>query len=219
MNDEYTIVEAPAIEQLRALGYEYVHGDALSPDYSGGPHAEAVNSDKEHAEAVNSNGTERHAEAVNSDKEHASSFAGTATADKKAVNSDLITERSSWRDVVLVKRLRNSLKKINPWISDENLSKVVHDLTFINQASLMEANRWFYENLVKCMSYEQDLGTGRKGQTVRIIDFDNIDNNEFLVVNQFKVHGPKQNHQQRSSPYYESQIFNIKTSYLENISV
>jgi type I restriction enzyme R subunit len=39
----------------------------------------------------------------------------------------------------------------------------------------------------------QDLGKGNKGQTVRIIDFDNPDNNEFLCVNQFKVSGREQN--------------------------
>ncbi len=102
-------------------------------------------------------------------------------------------ERNTWRDVVLVHRLRSSIQRINPWISEENLNKVVHDLTHINQSSLMEANQWFFENMVKYMSYEQDMGKGRKGQTVKVIDFENIENNEFLVVNQFKVHGPKQN--------------------------
>ena len=34
---------------------------------------------------------------------------------------------------------------------------------------------------------------GRKGQTVKIIDFDNPDNNEFLCTNQFKVEGVNQN--------------------------
>ena len=138
MNDEYTIVEAPAIEQLKKLGYTYIQGDALSPDIEN-------------------------------------------------------PERGSWRDVVLGRRLRGALKKINPWLSDDNLNKAVHDLTFINQASLIESNQWLYENLVKYMSYEQDLGNGRKGQTLKIIDFENIENNEFLVVNQFKVHGVKQN--------------------------
>ena len=68
MNDEYTIVEAPAIEQLKAQGYEYIHGSELAPD---------------------------------------------------APNE----ERKSWRDVVLVNRLRGTLKRINPWISEENLNK------------------------------------------------------------------------------------------------
>lgn len=101
-------------------------------------------------------------------------------------------ERLTWRDVVLGVRLRSAIQRINPWISEENLNKVVHDLTHIQQSSLMEANQSFSKNLVEYMSYEQDLGKGRKGQTVKIIDFENIDNNEFLVVNQFKVHGPKQ---------------------------
>ena len=34
---------------------------------------------------------------------------------------------------------------------------------------------------------------GTKGQTVRIVDFENPDNNEFLCVNQFKVSGNQQN--------------------------
>jgi len=32
--DEYTRVEAPAIEQLQRWDWEYVHGDALSPEAS-----------------------------------------------------------------------------------------------------------------------------------------------------------------------------------------
>lgn len=102
-------------------------------------------------------------------------------------------ERSSWRDVVLEKRLRSALMRINPWLSPDNLNKIIHDLIFVKATSLIEANQKVYENLVKYMSYEQDLGHGRKGQTVKVIDFDNPQNNEFLVVNQFKVQGPKRN--------------------------
>ena len=101
-------------------------------------------------------------------------------------------ERVSLRDVVLAKRLKDSLIKINPWINDENLAKVMRETIHIPAASLMEANQWFYERLVKYTSVEQDLGSGRKSQTVKIIDFDNVDNNEFLVVNQFKARGPKE---------------------------
>ena len=101
-------------------------------------------------------------------------------------------ERSSLREVILEQRLRTSLKRINPWISEDNLNKVVREITIINKASLLEANQHFYEMMVKYTSIDQDLGKGRKGQTVKIIDFDNVDNNEFLVVNQFKVQGPKQ---------------------------
>ena len=38
------------------------------------------------------------------------------------------SERSSYRDVVLENHFKSSIKRINPWISDENLGKVVRDL-------------------------------------------------------------------------------------------
>lgn len=38
------------------------------------------------------------------------------------------SERQYYRDVVLEPRLTAALQRINPWISDENLRKVVRDL-------------------------------------------------------------------------------------------
>ena len=130
-------VELPALDQLQALGWEYLEGAKLSPEES--------------------------------------------------------DERGSYKEVVLEKRLSLSVKRINPWITDENLHKVVRDLTRATYTNLIEANEGIWEVLNKCVSVMQDVGKGNKGQTVRIIDFDNPDNNEFLCVNQFKVSGPEQN--------------------------
>ena len=102
-------------------------------------------------------------------------------------------ERNSYKDVVLEKRLRSAVKKINPWINVENLNKVVNELIRIQTTTLQEANQSIHETLLHHLSVIQDLGKGNKGQTVRIVDFDNIDNNEFIVTNQFKVSGVLQN--------------------------
>ncbi|HOY24673.1 MAG TPA: type I restriction endonuclease, partial [Cellvibrio sp.] len=102
-------------------------------------------------------------------------------------------EREYFREVVLGKRLRSAILRINPWISDENLRKVMRDITHPTAATLMEANQNLWHTLVNYQSVEQDLGKGRKGQTVKIIDFDNIANNEFLCVNQFKIEGINEN--------------------------
>lgn len=99
------------------------------------------------------------------------------------------SERSSRSDVILIKRLNTAIKRINPWISEDNLNKVSRELVRINCTSLMEYNQKIYNKLTKYQSVEQDLGKGRKGQTVKLIDFDNIENNEFLCVNQFKIEG------------------------------
>jgi type I restriction enzyme R subunit len=63
----------------------------------------------------------------------------------------------------------------------------------IQTATLMEANQWFWERLTQYFSVEQDLGSGRRGQTLKLIDFENPENNEFLCVDQFKIHGPSEN--------------------------
>lgn len=85
--------------------------------------------------------------------------------------------------------LRNKLKELNPWIDDVNLNKVIRDITLIQATSTLEANEKLYYKLVNYISAKQDVGHGKKGQTVRIIDFDNPNNNEFTVVNQFLIRG------------------------------
>jgi type I restriction enzyme R subunit len=102
-------------------------------------------------------------------------------------------ERAFLRDVILTKRLEAAIQRINPWLSNENLRKVMRELTHPNFAGLMEYNHAIYQTLVNYISVEQDLGKGRKGQTVKIIDFDHPENNDFLCTNQFKVEGVNQN--------------------------
>lgn len=101
-------------------------------------------------------------------------------------------ERRYYSDVVLEKRLAAAIQRINPWINKENLRKVMRDLLKPQRISLMETNQFIWETITQYISVEQDLGKGRRGQTVKIIDFDSPDkskNNEFLCVNQFVVEG------------------------------
>src|SRR5690554_1803937 len=102
-------------------------------------------------------------------------------------------EREYYRDVVLVNRLEAALRKLNPWISDENLAKVMREITHPLHAGLMEYNQSLYSMMVDYISVEQDLGHGRRGQTVKIIDFDNPANNDFICTNQFKIEGANKN--------------------------
>lgn len=97
--------------------------------------------------------------------------------------------RDYYRDVVLVHRLEQALRKLNPWLNEENLRKVIREITHPNHAALIEYNHAIYSMLVNYVSVEQDLGQGRRGQTVKMIDFDNPAKNDFLCTNQFKVEG------------------------------
>ncbi|MCY6355371.1 type I restriction endonuclease subunit R [Clostridium sp. ZS2-4] len=108
------------------------------------------------------------------------------------------SERDSMTEVILRNRLEKSLKRINPWISDENINKAVRFLTRADNlgADLLEINEKIYEALVNLnYTVEQDLdGSGqKKNHTVKFIDWDDLDNNEFLVTRQFKIHGTQEN--------------------------
>lgn len=119
-------------------------------------------------------------------------ISGALLAPVLPVDGSPLGERGYYRDVVLVNRLEAAIQRLNPWISDENLRKVMREFTHPIHAGLMEYNHAIYQMLVNYLSVEQDLGKGRKGQTVKIIDFDNPDNNEFICTNQFKVEGANQ---------------------------
>ena len=101
-------------------------------------------------------------------------------------------ERSSRREVVLVSRLKKKLTEINTHLTEESINKAIRRVTHIQAEGLMEANRTFHQDLIAGISIDQDIGAKRQKQTVRFIDFENPERNEFLAVNQFWVKGPKE---------------------------
>lgn len=99
--------------------------------------------------------------------------------------AELDKERTSQTEVVLKGRLQVAIQRLNPWINENNLNKVVRSLTHMEATSIMEANQRFHELLINQLSVQQDVGSGRKNQTVKLIDFDCIKNNDFIITNQF----------------------------------
>ena len=104
---------------------------------------------------------------------------------------DLDRERPSLKEAILTNPLAAALKRLNPWLSDENIAKAVKAVTQIPAASLAEANEKLYTSLTYGIALEQDRGDGRKSHTVRFFDFDDPDNNEYLVGRQYRVQGSK----------------------------
>lgn len=105
--------------------------------------------------------------------------------------TDIRPTRNNLHEVILLDNLRSAIKRINPWINENNLNKVVNKIrpTKIKATNLMEANEKIYKLLVNYTSVRQDKGQGKKNYTVKYIDFDNVENNEFMVMNQYKVKG------------------------------
>jgi type I restriction enzyme R subunit len=98
-------------------------------------------------------------------------------------------ERESSRAVILVARLEKALRKLNPWLSKDNLHKAVRAVTNVHAASLIEANEALHTTLAYGIALEQDLGDGRRSYQVRFFDFDAPGRNEFVVTRQLEVRG------------------------------
>ena len=104
---------------------------------------------------------------------------------------DLEHERTSFREVILTGRLAAALKRLNPWLSESNVAKAVKAVTQVPAASLAEANEALYTSLTYGIALEQDRGDGRKSHTVRFLDFERPNHNEWIVTRQYKVLGSK----------------------------
>lgn len=100
--------------------------------------------------------------------------------------------RESLSSAVLKPQLRDAVERINPWISENNLNKVVREIQNVAGTNTMHENEQIHELLVQHTSIEQDRGHGKKHQTVEFIDYENPENNDFLVVNQFPAEGPQE---------------------------
>jgi|Deesub1362B_J571_1020462.scaffolds.fasta_scaffold02639_2 type I restriction enzyme R subunit len=98
--------------------------------------------------------------------------------------------RESFREIILEDVLKDSIKRINPWIEEDQINEVVRRITTPTANSLLEANREIHELLLENTSVAENRKTGEKSPTVRFIDFQNPENNSFIAISQFKVNIP-----------------------------
>lgn len=89
-------------------------------------------------------------------------------------------------------RLQAALARLNPEIAqrselaDEVIYKLRAILIAVNQVGLVKANEEFFKWLTgeKTMPF----GENNRHVPVRLLDFDNLANNEYIVTNQYRVH-------------------------------
>ncbi|QWK13992.1 MAG: type I restriction endonuclease subunit R [Aquificota bacterium] len=98
--------------------------------------------------------------------------------------------RTTFREVILEDVLRQSIKRINPWIEEDQIDYVVRRLKEPQANSLFEANREIHELLLENIPVSENRKTGEKSPSVYIIDFKNPENNSFIAISQFKVNIP-----------------------------
>jgi len=102
-------------------------------------------------------------------------------------------ERSDYRQVVLQGRLLNTLQVFNPAVPLNKLEEVAASIGIPEYPILTKSNKAFHHLLLDGVAVSWTEGNQEKHDRVRLIDFNNISKNQFLVVNQFTVQGSKMN--------------------------
>lgn len=95
---------------------------------------------------------------------------------------------SNYHDVILENRFRRSLERLNPKLSSEALDDAYRKFTRVNASSLIERNRIVHRMMVDGIEVNDRRTDGTAtGVLVRVLDFNDSDNNDWVAVNQFTV--------------------------------
>jgi type I restriction enzyme, R subunit len=96
-------------------------------------------------------------------------------------------ERGDLREVVLAGRLRAAVQRINPGVPEDVREDAIKKVLNLSGMHLIEANEEFQRMLADGVSVSAYNDGEQRGEVVRLVDFDNPRNNEFVVANQFTV--------------------------------
>lgn len=97
-------------------------------------------------------------------------------------------ERTDYRQVVLEQRQQDALAKLNPELPAEALEDAFRKLARSEGAEPVARNRGVHRLLVDGVTVEYRTAAGDiRGAQARVVDFDRVNANDWLAVNQFSV--------------------------------
>ena len=110
--------------------------------------------------------------------------------------------RTDYRDVLLYGRLEQAIRNLNPDFDDDGIHDALQQISedrFPHSLDPVETNEKIRAKLIglsKSGGLEpivatQNFGDGPVEKRVKVFDFDNTENNDFVVTNQFQLNGFK----------------------------
>jgi type I restriction enzyme R subunit len=99
-------------------------------------------------------------------------------------------ERSDYRQVLLLERLRAAIHRLNPNIPLAAREDALKQIADLGIPALLSANRQFHKFLVGGVPVQYPKDGETRGDFVRLIDWDEPKQNEWRAINQFSIKGP-----------------------------
>ncbi|MEY4563302.1 MAG: hypothetical protein RLZZ618_2579 [Pseudomonadota bacterium] len=98
-------------------------------------------------------------------------------------------ERPHYREVLLTARLRDAIARLNPGIPATARDDALAQIADLGTPVLMSANRHFHRFLIGGVPVQYQQNGDTRGDFVRLIDWADPSQNEWLAVNQFTIKG------------------------------
>jgi len=100
----------------------------------------------------------------------------------------MMPERSSHKDILLVGRVEDAISRINPGTPKDVIKKVRQMLESPGETDVLKANQQIHRWMTEGMPVKiRDESGEETTKLLWLIDFENIDNNDWLAVNQYSV--------------------------------
>ncbi len=103
-----------------------------------------------------------------------------------APDSDL-PERQSFEDVILLERVKKAMDRINPTIPSDALEDALKQIQRLSSSELISNNETFHRMLTEGIKVNYQKDGNSRGDLVWLIDFNEPENNDFVVLNQYTV--------------------------------
>lgn len=98
-------------------------------------------------------------------------------------------EREDYQSVVLKGRLTQALTRLNPKAPAHAIEEALQVLLKFNAPNPVQRNREFHNLMLSGIHASWREGDDVKHELLRVVDFADWNNNDFLVVNQFAIRG------------------------------
>lgn len=95
--------------------------------------------------------------------------------------------RSSFEEVIFSSIVKDSLKRLNPSADAQLIEEAYRKLLNLEWSDLISKNEHFHELLRNGTTIERFINGETRWEYIKYFDLENVENNDFLVVNQFKV--------------------------------
>ena len=96
-------------------------------------------------------------------------------------------ERTDFSKVILEEDLKESIRRINNNINEEQLQEVIRQAKNLEHNNTILNNKQFTKYLLEGVSVPINANGETRYKTVKLVDFDNISNNIFKAINQYTI--------------------------------